>query len=120
MNYGRINNIDVRELIKEKRLRHYEVAAACGVSEYTFSQWLRTELPPDKKERIIKAIKGLSPGVVIRGMKMPSSCHECDFFVNIGHGDECFFEGVAKYYGFPGEWPKDKRHKDCPLTEANA
>ena len=40
-----MKNIDVRLAIANKRLRNYEVAAACGVSEFTFSRWLREELP---------------------------------------------------------------------------
>lgn len=50
-------NAEIRELIRKKRLRHYEIAEALGVNEFTFSRWLRNELPDDKKCEIIKAIE---------------------------------------------------------------
>ena len=50
-------NADIREILRKKRIRHYEVADQLGISEYTFCKWLRTELPPDKREEVLKAIK---------------------------------------------------------------
>lgn len=55
-------NLEIREIIRKNRIRHYEVAAALGVSEYTFCKWLRTELPADKKAKIMDAINGLIRG----------------------------------------------------------
>ena len=54
-----MKNIDIRIAISNKRLHNYEVAAACGVSEFTFSRWLRQELPPDKKKHILDIIESL-------------------------------------------------------------
>lgn len=54
-----MKNIDIRLAIVNKRLKNYEVAAACGVSEFTFSRWLREELPQEKKKRILDAIESL-------------------------------------------------------------
>lgn len=54
-----MKNIDIRLAIANKRLRNYEVAAACGVSEFTFSRWLRQELPQEKKKRILDVIESL-------------------------------------------------------------
>ena len=54
-----MNNIEIRELIAKKRLKHYEVAKALGVHRCTFAIWLQTELPQDKKEQIIKAINSI-------------------------------------------------------------
>jgi DNA-binding Xre family transcriptional regulator len=53
-------NVDIRELIARKRLRHYEVAAALGISEHTLSRWLRTELSNEKKQKIKEAIESIS------------------------------------------------------------
>ncbi len=53
----RFNNQEIREKIDKCGIRQFEVAAACGVSEFTFSRWLREELPPDKKERVEIAIE---------------------------------------------------------------
>lgn len=49
-------NKDIRELIKKKRLYQYEIAEALGVSEYTFCAWLRKDLKPERREKILKAI----------------------------------------------------------------
>lgn len=50
-------NAEIRKLIRKKRLRHYEIAEALGVNEFTFSRWLRNELPDKKKREIIKVIE---------------------------------------------------------------
>ena len=53
-----MKNIEIREAIEKKRLRHYEVAAALGVHPASFSRWLyQSELTGDKKRRILDAIK---------------------------------------------------------------
>lgn len=54
-----VSNIDIRKAIEKKKLRHYQVARACGVTCYTFSHWLQTELPDKKKQEILKTIKGM-------------------------------------------------------------
>ena len=50
-------NTDIRELIRQKGLKHYEVAELLNIGTYTFSHWLQRELSPEKKEEIINAIK---------------------------------------------------------------
>lgn len=50
-------NAEIREILRKKRIRHYEIATQLGISEYTFCKWLRTELPPDKREEVLKAVK---------------------------------------------------------------
>lgn len=52
-----MKNLDVRQIIRDNRFRHYEVAQALGISEYTLSVWLRTELLPEKKAQILEAIE---------------------------------------------------------------
>lgn len=52
-------NADIRKLLIEKGIRHYEAAEACGVTLYTFSHWLQTEMKPEKKTEVLKAIKGM-------------------------------------------------------------
>lgn len=56
----RLSNIDIREEIKTNGLAHYQVAEKIGVSEFTFSRWMRKELPAEKKIIIFKAIGELS------------------------------------------------------------
>lgn len=50
-------NSEIREAIRKKRLRHYEIAQVLGVNESTLSRWLRNELPEDKKREVINAIE---------------------------------------------------------------
>jgi len=55
----RVTNGDLKELFKSKRLYQYEVAEAIGISEYTLCVWLRHELEPERKQRIIEAVDSL-------------------------------------------------------------
>ncbi len=52
-------NMEVRELIKKSRLFHYEIADALGISESAFSKWLRSEMGPERKQEVLKAIETL-------------------------------------------------------------
>lgn len=52
-------NADIRKVLIEKGIRHYEAAEACGVTLYTFSHWLQTEMKPEKKTEVLNAIKGM-------------------------------------------------------------
>lgn len=55
-----MKNIEIREAIEKKRLRHYEVAAALGVHPASFSRWLyQSELTGEKKQRVMDAIKSI-------------------------------------------------------------
>ena len=52
-------NKEIRKLIFENNLRHYAVAEAMHISEYTFCKWMRTEMPSEKKELVMQAINKL-------------------------------------------------------------
>lgn len=52
-------NIDIRMEIMKRGLKNYQVATMLGVTETTFSRWLRTELPPEKKQEILKAMESI-------------------------------------------------------------
>lgn len=54
-----MTNLKIRQLIARKRLKYYEVAAACGISSCTFSVWLREEFSPERNQLVMKAIKDL-------------------------------------------------------------
>lgn len=55
-----MKNLEIREAIQKKRLRHYEVAAALGVNPCTFSRWMyQQELSGDRKKRVLDAIKSI-------------------------------------------------------------
>ena len=49
-------NADIRAAIQRAGLKHYEVAALLGISQFTFSHWLQLELPEAKKAEVLKAI----------------------------------------------------------------
>lgn len=49
-------NEEIRKLIKQSKLRHWEVADLLGISETTFVRKLRYELPKAEKEKILKII----------------------------------------------------------------
>lgn len=52
-----LTNLEVRQAINKRRLKHYEVAAALGITQYTFSHWLQTEMPDEKRRKVLKAIQ---------------------------------------------------------------
>ena len=52
-----MKNAEVRAALKERGLRYWELADRLGISPYTLSVWLRHELPPEKKRRILKVIE---------------------------------------------------------------
>ena len=57
-----MNNIKVRNAVKEKRLFYYEVAEMLGISEFTLSRKLRKELPQEEQEKIISVIDDFVKG----------------------------------------------------------
>lgn len=52
-------NQEIREAIAKRRLRHYEVADALHISEYTLSRWLHSEMDAEKKKRILDAVNAI-------------------------------------------------------------
>ncbi len=52
-----MNNLEIRQAMKERRMFNYELAEMLGISEFTLSRKLRNELPQDEKERILKLIR---------------------------------------------------------------
>lgn len=56
-------NQDIRKEIKESGFFKWQIANAIGICEMSLIRWLRTELPPEKKEQIRSAIKELKEGV---------------------------------------------------------
>lgn len=53
------NNAEIRKALIDKGIRHYEAAEACGVTIYTFSHWLQTEMKPEKKQEVLAALEGI-------------------------------------------------------------
>ena len=52
-----MNNIEIREAIKESGFRHWQIADMIGIADTTFCRMLRRELPEDKKQEILTAMQ---------------------------------------------------------------
>lgn len=55
----KIANIEVRQEIKKRRVRQFEVAEVLGVSQFTLSHWLQVEMSPERKKEVLKAIRNV-------------------------------------------------------------
>ena len=53
-------NQEIKNMIKEAGLHQWQIAEACGVSEWTFVRWLRHELSEERRKLVLKAIEELS------------------------------------------------------------
>ena len=52
-----MNNIEIREAIKESGLKHWQIADMIGVADTTFCRMLRRDLSESKKQEILTAIQ---------------------------------------------------------------
>ena len=57
-----MENTEIRMELLKTGLRQWQVAAALGMSETTFSRRLRRELPARERERVLGAIRELAGG----------------------------------------------------------
>lgn len=55
-----MNNVEIRRTIFENDLKKFQVAEKLGVNWSTLSRWLQTEMPPERKARVLAAIKELT------------------------------------------------------------
>lgn len=53
------NNNEIRKAMLRANVKQWEVADQLGISEFTYSRWLRTELSADKKSLILQAIEDI-------------------------------------------------------------
>ena len=53
------NNKEIRKIIEESGLKKYQIANEIGITVYTFSHWLQTDLNEERKTRILKAVEKL-------------------------------------------------------------
>ena len=51
-----VRNADIREILKRRGIRHYDLAIECGVTKFTMSTWLAQPLSEQRRERILDAI----------------------------------------------------------------
>ena len=52
-----MNNIEIREAIKESGFKHWQIADMIGIADTTFCRMLRRDLPEDKKQEILTAMQ---------------------------------------------------------------
>ncbi|NNU94675.1 hypothetical protein ETC01_16250 [Geobacillus sp. NFOSA3] len=52
-------NDDIRRSIRESGLHQWMVAEHLGISEATFTRWLRTEMSSERKRMVMDAIQEL-------------------------------------------------------------
>lgn len=55
-----MKNLDIRELLKEKRVRQWQVADKLGIAEMTLVRKLRYELTAEEKQNIFTIIEELA------------------------------------------------------------
>lgn len=54
-----MKNLDVRQAIQKAGLKHWQVAEAAGISQYTLCVWLRSDLSNERRLRVMQAIERL-------------------------------------------------------------
>ena len=54
-----MKNLDVRQAIQKAGLKHWQVAEAAGISQYTLCAWLRSDLSNERRLRVMQAIEWL-------------------------------------------------------------
>ena len=54
-----MNNREIRTAIFESNLKKYEIANKIGITPFTLSRWLQTEMSQEQKQIVLKAIKDL-------------------------------------------------------------
>lgn len=52
-------NKDVRKAIRAKGLKNYEIANQLGIKPTSFARWLQSEMPQERKERVLAAIESI-------------------------------------------------------------
>jgi predicted transcriptional regulator len=58
-----MKNYEIKVELMKRGMKQYELASLLGISEWTLSRKLRTELPDEEKQRILEIIRGKEEGV---------------------------------------------------------
>lgn len=54
-----MSNNELKQEIRNSKVAQWKIAAKIGVCEMTVVRWLRLELPEEKKQVMLQAIKGV-------------------------------------------------------------
>ena len=57
-----MKNYEIKVELMKRGMKQYELASLLGISEWTLSRKLRTELPDEEKQRILEIIQGKEEG----------------------------------------------------------
>lgn len=57
-----MKNYEIKVELMKRGMKQYELASLLGISEWTLSRKLRTELPDEEKQRILEIIRGKEEG----------------------------------------------------------
>ena len=52
-------NVDIRDRARIDNIKFWEIAKELGITASTFTVWMRTELPEDKRHRVDAAIDAI-------------------------------------------------------------
>jgi len=54
-----MTNLEIRETLRTRKIRYWQLADAVGVSPYSLSVWLRHDLTGDRLTRVSNALDSL-------------------------------------------------------------
>lgn len=49
-------NTEIRKMLKDKNIKQYQLAQMMGITEFTLSRLMRSEMSEDKKNKIIELL----------------------------------------------------------------
>lgn len=55
-----MSNYEIRNRMKERGIKQWEIAEDLGISEFTLSRWLRKEIQELRRQRIFKTIERIA------------------------------------------------------------
>jgi hypothetical protein len=66
-----MNNLEIRAELKARGLKHWELAEALNISEFTLTRWLRREMMDSRKKEILSMIQCIDKD---KGCKSNEQC----------------------------------------------
>ena len=56
----KLANEQIRRKAREENVPHWKIAERLGVCDTTFCKWMRTEMPKEKREKILAIISEIA------------------------------------------------------------
>ena len=57
-----MNSFEIKQILLQNDIRHWQLAHCIGISPYTLSVWLRQEVSGEREKRVQAALKKLTGG----------------------------------------------------------